>query len=430
MILGGALIRLAAWYLVLIALILACFNVIVYFTLSQTLQARVSTDLQAKAHLVMSSLTTGDATVAAPQGVPDTNYADTFVRVLQTTGKQPTIVINAPKIEGLFDEDDNALARAEVGLSTQSQDTAGGHLYAVRTEPVKNKIGTVVGVLQVARSISWIGDTLNRLERQLALASAVGLVLGALVAFLMALKSLRPIQRSLKKQREFVADASHELRTPLTLIRTNAEAWLRRGVGTPQASYAQHILEEVDQLNAIVGDLSTLALADARQLRVERRPVELTGIVRELIDHTAPLAEERRVRLAPDLNGGVQVQADAGRIRQLLLILLDNALSYTPEGGEVSVSVARHNGKAKVTVADTGPGISPRDLPHIFERFYRADKARSREDGHIGLGLPIAKWIVDAHKGDIQVKSTPGGGTRVAVSLPAIEEERWVLNLP
>src|SRR5437899_616464 len=166
MIPGGALIRLAAWYLVLIALILACFNVIVYFTLSQTLQARVAADLEAKSRLVMASL-----------------------------------------------------------------------------------------------------------------------ILGALVAFLMALKSLRPIQRNLKKQREFVADASHELRTPLTLIRTNAEAWLRRAAGTPQATYAQHILEEVDQLNAIVGDLTTLALADARQLRIERRPVELSGIVRELIDH-------------------------------------------------------------------------------------------------------------------------------------------------
>jgi signal transduction histidine kinase len=342
----------------------------------------------------------------------------------------PTIVLNAPKIDGLFDQDDNAVARAEVGLTTESQDTAGGQLYAIRTDPVKNKKGAVVGALQVARPISWIGDTLSRLERQLALASGVGLILGALVAFLMALKSLRPIQRNLKKQREFVADASHELRTPLTLIRTNAEAWLRRAAGTSQATYAQHILEEVDQLNAIVADLTTLALADARQLRIERRPVELSGIVRELIDHTAPLAEERHVRLAPDLNGGVQVEADAIRMRQLLLILLDNALSYTPEGGEVSVSVARQNGKAKVTVADTGPGIPARDLPHIFDRFYRADKARSGEDGHIGLGLPIAKWIVDAHRGDIQVKSTPGVGTRIAVSLPAMEEEPWLLNLP
>jgi len=430
MIPGGALIRLAAWYLVLIALILACFNVIVYFTLSQTLQARVAADLEAKSRLVMASLATSDAAVAPPQAVGDTAYGDTFVRVLQTTGKVPTIVLNAPKIDGLFDQDDNAVARAEVGLTTESQDTAGGQLYAIRTDPVKNKKGAVVGALQVARPISWIGDTLTRLERQLALASGVGLILGALVAFLMALKSLRPIQRNLKKQREFVADASHELRTPLTLIRTNAEAWLRRAAGTSQATYAQHILEEVDQLNAIVGDLTTLALADARQLRIERRPVELSGIVRELIDHTAPLAEERHVRLAPELNGGVQVQADAIRMRQLLLILLDNALSYTPEGGEVSVSVARQNGKAKVTVADTGPGISARDLPHIFDRFYRADKARSGGDGHIGLGLPIAKWIVDAHRGDIQVKSTPGVGTRIAVSLPAMEEEPWLLNLP
>ena len=168
MIPGGALIRLAAWYLVLIALILACFNVIVYFTLSQTLQARVAADLEAKSRLVMASLATSDAAVAPPQAVGDTAYGDTFVRVLQTTGKVPTIVLNAPKIDGLFDQDDNAVARAEVGLTTESQDTAGGQLYAIRTDPVKNKKGAVVGALQVARPISWIGDTLSRLERQLA----------------------------------------------------------------------------------------------------------------------------------------------------------------------------------------------------------------------------------------------------------------------
>jgi len=125
--------------------------------------------------------------------------------------------------------------------------------------------------------------------------------------------------------------------------------------------------------------------------------------------------------LRPDLNGGVRVEADLVRVRQLLLILIDNALSHTPSGGDVSVGVTQRDGHARVTVADNGDGIPTEDLPHIFERFYRADKARTREDGGSGLGLAIAKWIVDAHKGEIAVKSTEGKGTEVDVSLPVLD---------
>jgi signal transduction histidine kinase len=145
----------------------------------------------------------------------------------------------------------------------------------------------------------------------------------------------------------------------------------------------------------------------------------LNDVVRDLMGQARPLAEERGVRLRPQLNGGARVEADPGRVRQLLLILIDNALRHTPEGGEVSVDVARRNGRARVVVADSGEGIPAADLPHIFERFYRADKARNSENGGSGLGLAIAKWIVDAHKGEIAVKSTEGQGTEVAVSLPA-----------
>jgi signal transduction histidine kinase len=115
------------------------------------------------------------------------------------------------------------------------------------------------------------------------------------------------------------------------------------------------------------------------------------------------------------------VDADLGRVRQLLLILIDNALTHTPSGGEVSVGVTRLSGRAHVTVHDTGDGIPSGDLPHIFERFYRADKARTRESGGTGLGLAIAKWIVDAHKGEIGVKSAEGKGTEVDISLPALD---------
>jgi signal transduction histidine kinase len=418
----GALVRLAAQYFLLLVLILGCFDFIVYFTVSQALQSRVDNYMKSAVAQAAHDITaTGDTVTVNAQYTPDPSYADTFVYVLQLSGNQ--VVLPNASLQAVFKDPalNSAVLDAKFGDSSDTQVYALQQLFVVDSSPIRNpKTHKVVGVLQVAQPISWVNDALSRLVRQLVLASAVGIVLGALASLLMATRSLRPISRAFQRQREFVADASHELRTPLTLIRTNVEAWLRRANGANRV-YARNIVEEIEQLNRIVGDLTTLALADARQLRIERKPVELNDVVRDLMTQTEPLAEERGVALRPDLNGGVRVEADPARVRQLLLILIDNALTHTPSGGEVSVGVIRRHGRARVTIADNGDGIPPADLPHIFERFYRADKARNRENGGSGLGLAIAKWIVDAHKGEIQVSSTEGKGTEVAVSLPAID---------
>jgi len=416
----GALWRLAAQYFILLVLILGCFDLIVYVTVSQALQARSDNDLQrAVLQATHEVAVTGDTVSVTAQALLDPSVADTFIRVLDIKGQE----VSQPRAElkKLFNNPSLPIAAANAGQSGDTRVSNGTELYMVDTSPIfKPKSHKVVGVLQVAQQISWIGDALSGLVRQLVLASAIGILLGALASLLMASRSLRPISRAFQRQREFVADASHELRTPLTLIRTNVEAWLRRSNGTARI-YAKSIVEEVEQLNRIVGDLTTLALADARQLPIDPHPVELNEVVKGLMAQATPLAEERGVHLRPDLNGGVRVEADLVRVRQLLLILIDNALTHTSAGGEVSVGVIRRDGRARVTVVDNGEGIPPADLPHIFERFYRADKARTRENGGSGLGLAIAKWIVDAHKGEIAVKSTQGKGTEVAVSLPAID---------
>jgi len=418
----GALVRLAAQYFLLLVLILGCFDFIVYFTVSEALQSRVDSYLQSAVVQATRDLTvTGDTVTVNPQYSPDPSYGDTFLYVLQLSG--PQVVTPNASLQTVFKNPslNDAVFSARVGQGSDTKVFASQQLWVVDTSPIRNlKTHKIVGILQVAQPISWVSDALSRLVRQLVLASAIGILLGALASLLMASRSLRPIIRAFQRQREFVADASHELRTPLTLIRTNVEAWLRRANGTTRV-YARNIVEEVEQLNRIVGDLTTLALADARQLRIDPKPMELNDVVRDLMTQTEPLAEERGVQLRPDLNGGVRVEADPARVRQLLLILIDNALTHTPTGGEVSVGVIRRNGRARVTIADNGDGIPPADLPHIFERFYRADKARNRENGGSGLGLAIAKWIVDAHKGDIQVTSAEGEGTEVAVSLPAID---------
>ncbi|TME85140.1 MAG: HAMP domain-containing histidine kinase [Chloroflexi bacterium] len=421
MIFRGALVRLAAQYFVLLVLILGFFDLIVYVTVSQALQAKADKDLATAVTQAMSNVTvTGETISVNPQPLLTPSLADVFVRVLDFKGQE----VSQPRAElkKLFNNPSLSAPNlaANAGQPGQTQVASGAELYMVDTRPIVSKSHKVIGVLQVAQPISWVGDALSRLVRQLVLASAIGIVLGALASLLMATRSIRPIASAFQRQREFVADASHELRTPLTLIRTNVEAWLRRSNGTSRA-YAKGIVEEVEQLNRIVGDLTTLALADARQLPLDPKPMELNELVKGLIVQATPMAEARGVQLRPDLNGGVRVDADLGRVRQLLLILIDNALTHTPPGGEVSVGVIRRHGRAHVRVTDTGEGIPSGDLPHIFERFYRADKARTRESGGTGLGLAIAKWIVDAHKGEIGVKSAEGKGTEVHVSLPALD---------
>jgi signal transduction histidine kinase len=415
----GALVRLAAQYFVLLVLILGFFDLIVYVTVSQSLEAKADNDLRHAVSQAAKQLVITDSVSVNPQGLLDPSVADTFMRVLDVKGEEKSQP--QPALKKLFNNPSLPIAGAQAGQSGDTRISNGADLYMVHTSAIVNpKSKKVVGVLQVAQPISWVGDALSGLVRQLVLASGIGIILGALASLLMATRSLRPISRAFQRQREFVADASHELRTPLTLIRTNVEAWLRRSNGQTR-TYAQSIVEEVEQLNRIVGDLTTLALADARQLRLDPRPIELNEVVKGLITQATPLADERGVRLCPDLNGGVRVDADLVRVRQLLLILIDNALAHTPTGGEVSVGVNRQNGRAHVTVTDTGEGIPTSDLPHIFERFYRADKARTRENGGSGLGLAIAKWIVEAHKGEIAVTSAEGKGTEVAISLPAID---------
>src|ERR1700730_16579611 len=215
----GALVRLAAQYFVLLVLILGCFDLIVYVTVSQSLQAKADNDLEHAVSQASKEVVVTDTVSVNAQGLLDPSVADTFVRVLDIKGQE----VSQPQtaLKKLFNNPSLTapIAAAKAGQSGDTRVATGADLYVVDTSPiVKPKTQKVVGVLQVAQPISWVGDALSGLV----------IVLGALASLLMATRSLRPIGRAFERQREFVADASHELRTPLTLIRTNVEAWMRR----------------------------------------------------------------------------------------------------------------------------------------------------------------------------------------------------------
>lgn len=239
--------------------------------------------------------------------------------------------------------------------------------------------------------------------------------LGRLAATINAM--LASLQQASDAQQRFVADASHELRAPLTIIQANLDL-LERIPDLPAQERAEifgDASRETHRLSQIVADLLALARADAG-VSLRRRRVDLDRILLDAVADARHLARGQQLEI--DALEPVVINGDPDRLRQLLLALLDNAVKYTPAGGRIGVALVRDATRAHLTIADDGVGIPAVNLPHIFDRFYRADPARSRDPGGTGLGLSIARWIVEQHDGDIAVTSEPGAGTHVTIQLP------------
>jgi len=220
-------------------------------------------------------------------------------------------------------------------------------------------------------------------------------------------------------RRNMVTDVAHDLRTPLSNIRGYLEA-LQDGVVEPKREVIDSLHEEAMLLSRLVDDLQELALAEAGQLRLERRPVAPADVVNKATDAARAQAAAKGIALQVDLPEGLPlVDVDSQRIGQVLGNLLSNALTHTPSGGKVVIKARAEESQVELSVSDTGEGISPKDLPYVFERFYRADKSRSRATGGTGLGLSIAKQLVVAHGGRIEVESEVGQGTVFTFILPA-----------
>jgi signal transduction histidine kinase len=221
-------------------------------------------------------------------------------------------------------------------------------------------------------------------------------------------------------QRRFIADVGHELRTPLTVIKGNVGLMRKLECGDEEA--LSSIDAEVERLTRMVGDLLLLARAESGKLPLDHRQVELDTLLLEVLQQTQVLAVNRLDLRLGEIDQ-VLVCGDRDRLKQVLLNLVGNAIKYTPSGGEVIVGLSKENGQARATVSDNGPGIPSEDLPHIFERFYRTEKSRTRsKDGKgFGLGLSIAYWIVRHHGGHIDVESKEGQGAQFDVWLPLAE---------
>jgi two-component system, OmpR family, phosphate regulon sensor histidine kinase PhoR len=298
-------------------------------------------------------------------------------------GRRAGDVFRAARLSGMLHE---AAAYGRVTAEELPPGSAGDRVVETHCAPVRADDGTVTGAVAVLRDVTELRQT-ERLRRELT------------------------------------ANVSHELRTPLTSIKGFAETLLD-GAMRDEATCRRFlgiINGETDRLVKLVDDLLDLSLLESKRVALELRPVDVGVLVAHTVDKLKPLAQTQRLSLHQTAPAGIVVSADADRLSQVLTNLVDNALKYTPEGGRVDVRVAAVNGEVEVLVNDSGRGIGPEDLPHVFERFYRADRSRTRDSGGTGLGLAIAKHIVEAHGGRISVSSRPNEGTTFKVTLPRAE---------
>jgi two-component system, OmpR family, sensor kinase len=338
---------------------------------------------------------------------------------------------------------------------------------------------TIVGAVQVIKPVAGVQNTLSQVSRYLIFGTAFSLMLAAIIGAFLARRALAPIdtitqtassisrtkdlgrrlnipndasevgqlantfnemldriQQLFRTQERLIADVSHELRTPLTTVQGNIELLRRTNFTTPaepeRAAIASEMLQEVlkevegetTRMSNMISDLLLLAQADSGALQLQLEPVEVDTLLLDVYRQARRSADRIKGPHGLDIRLGSEDQAmvlgDRERLRQLLLNLVDNAIKYTPAGGTITLSLENAEGWVKIMVQDTGIGVSPQDQEHIFERFYRTDRARSREMGGSGLGLSIVQWIAQAHKGRVTISSKPQEGSTFGVWLPAL----------
>jgi heavy metal sensor kinase len=386
------------------------------------------------------------------------NGAEDAYLVLDGSGK--VALVRGPEVETLSQAAAVAAAlRGRPDASTTSTDR--GRRWRVASHPILSQ-GRVAAVILVAHDLGELDEVMERLSLIMLALMPLALLAAGAGGYALAGRALAPVdqitraaneiseqdlsgrlpvgtkdelgrlattfnalierlQQAFERQRRFTADASHELRTPLSIIRAmTSQKLMQRRTPEEYEEALRQIDEAAAYMTKLAAHLLTLARADTGQLRLESESIDLT----ELLEHVAGQVGEAAGRSIPvHFPGPVQVRGDPMRLTELFLNLLENAAKSTPADGIIEVHVSGAATGAKVVVRDTGVGIPPEHLPHIFERFYRVDKARAREEGGVGLGLAIARWVAEAHGGSILAESEPGRGTTMTVALPAAERD-------
>ena len=351
----------------------------------------------------------------------------------------------------LFVSEGYARDRAGYRSQERSAEGPGGRAFAVRMllsdESVRRSLGELlqyfaafgplvlalswfVGLLFVRRTLTPVEEMRRQAERISRSNVSERIPVPASTGELRDLANtlndmLDRLERAMQDLQNFAADAAHELRTPLATLRATMETAVQEASATEEhAALIGTVYEEIARMNRIVSDLFTLAKLDMRQYALQKERVRLAPLLEEARELWQPAAAERGIEIrreGPD----VELPGDPVALRRVFMNLVENAVKYNRDGGRITLSTELLDGWVRIRVIDTGLGIAPEHLPHLFKRFYRIDKGRSRESGNAGLGLAICRSFVEAHEGKITVSSVPSQGTTFTIDLPASRNEAW-----
>lgn len=464
--------RLTLWYVGLLALLLIVFGVALYATVYITSYQEVDRSLQQRASDIQASLSAvltlqeDFATIIRRGGLvlPNADVfsnGDIYVQLRALDGRIISRSENLGNQYLVIPPDQHE--RAKRGEVVPSDFTVNKTRLRAYVAPIVIKSGDVIGYIELAQSLRQVDNTLRDLATLIIVSILAGLVTAAIGGWFIAGNILGPIDRVtlaaqkitrardlgrrievpaladevgrlamtfnemlarieelFRAQQRFVADVSHELRSPLTAVRGNLDL-LRRGAANDPEERGQ-VLEAIDsetaRMSRLVSDLLLLARQDSG-VPIAKDTVELDTVLLEVYRQAQLTAKGVTVTLGAE--DQATIQGDRDRLKQVLLNLVDNAVKYTPQGGKVTLSLTKDDAWVKIAVHDTGIGIAVENIPNLFDRFYRVDKARSRDAGGTGLGLAIAKSVVEAHNGKITVESQLGKGSTFTVWLPLAE---------
>ncbi len=429
---AGLRSRLTLWYSGVLAVALVLLGVGLYFGVQQVLFQGVNGDLSRYAAQRIDQLQHGNASFSCSSAsLPSPDRSDENERY----GPIPVMAACYDQYARLILDTgmyqlppaflDNSLAQTALQSDhpvTDIVDAGGtiGHIYRYAIVTYVPYLGQTL-VVQVAESVEPEESALQVLLTLLLIGALAVLLLAGVGGYFLANRALTPARLAFKRQQQFIADASHELRTPLTLLRADAEVLLygKERLGAEDALLLENITTEANHMSTLLSSMLTLARLDAGKQHREYEVVRLDEIARAAAQRVAAFARQSGVTIETQASGPVTVIGDSMLLEQALLVVLDNAIKYNRRDGRVTLRTSLSSGQARLEVQDTGVGIPAEHLPHLGERFYRVDKARSRAAGGNGLGLSIAQGILTLHGGSLALTSTPGQGTTVTLTLPA-----------
>ncbi|HYN84697.1 MAG TPA: heavy metal sensor histidine kinase [Pyrinomonadaceae bacterium] len=459
--------RLTLWYVSALALILVVFGVAVYVMLSRALHRRVDEALRSTLEISTTSLThdtqEGQSSQSAAQSTAaELSHPQQALMIFDDAGR---LLAEHPYEEDLHVRlpDLGAIPADEVYLYTVAEESDADDRHRLAVRRVRIPPADTPYIILASQPLEAVEDELESLREILYFATPAALLLAGLGGWFLARQGLAPVaamarsarqigagsldrqlpvanprdelgqlattfnellsrlDAAFDEQRRFMADASHELRTPLSVMSTAASVTLKkeRREEEEYREAIQMVAEQTRRLSRIVQDMFVLARADAGRYPLQDRALYLDDLLDEVARAGGLLASDKGVSVELTNLPEAAFHGDEDLLRQMVMNLVDNAVKFTPAGGVVRLGLARRAGEYVLSVSDTGPGIPAEARDHVFERFYRADKARSRsEDGGAGLGLAIARWIAQAHDGDLQLADSDGTGATFIVRLP------------